>query len=389
MNRPLNLALGVRPRTILVFATLVGCGGPPGPESDIAATVSALVLTDCSGAAVSAAVAAGGDVVLSCGPNPVTITMPPTSVTHSGRLSATTGMVTITHLSSLFEVSNNASFEVDNIRFVAGSSSSRAAHIIPGSATFLGCSFSGYTGLALVVQTAASHLTVVSSTFTSNGNGGSNFAAPIYSEGSFTTVSNSTFNGNFSVGSGGAIGAFGGQLTVSGSTFANNQAQIGAAIYMAGGVHSITNSTFFLNRATVGGGAVAAVNGATTTVSYSTFSHSGSPTGTFAGNPVLMNSILLDQASPAGVSCALGGFGNIEWPTTLALCGAGFRYGNPMLGTLASNGGPTMTLALNPGSAAIDTAAGACPASDQRGVARPRDGAGNGSAICDVGAYER
>jgi hypothetical protein len=53
------------------------------------------------------------------------------------------------------------------------------------------------------------------------------------------------------------------------------------------------------------------------------------------------------------------------------------------LGPLADNGGPTLTHALLAGSPAIDAADGAvCPATDQRGVARPQ-GAG-----CDVGAYE-
>jgi hypothetical protein len=58
---------------------------------------------------------------------------------------------------------------------------------------------------------------------------------------------------------------------------------------------------------------------------------------------------------------------------------------DPKLRPLQNNGGPTPTMALPADSAAIDgvPAAGAdCPASDQRGVARPQ-GAG-----CDIGAYE-
>ncbi|MGO9957102.1 MAG: choice-of-anchor Q domain-containing protein [Solirubrobacteraceae bacterium] len=59
--------------------------------------------------------------------------------------------------------------------------------------------------------------------------------------------------------------------------------------------------------------------------------------------------------------------------------------GDPMLGPLADNGGPTQTMALGAGSAAIDqvpaTGAG-CPATDQRGVSRPQ------GAACDIGAFE-
>jgi hypothetical protein len=55
----------------------------------------------------------------------------------------------------------------------------------------------------------------------------------------------------------------------------------------------------------------------------------------------------------------------------------------PMLGALANNGGETDTLALQPGSPAIDAGTNVgCPATDQRGVSRPQ-----GSA-CDIGAFE-
>ena len=53
----------------------------------------------------------------------------------------------------------------------------------------------------------------------------------------------------------------------------------------------------------------------------------------------------------------------------------------PGLGTQLANGGPTDTLALLAGSAAIGKASG-CPATDQRGVGRPQGGA------CEIGAYE-
>jgi CSLREA domain-containing protein len=59
--------------------------------------------------------------------------------------------------------------------------------------------------------------------------------------------------------------------------------------------------------------------------------------------------------------------------------------GDPKLGALQDNGGPTQTEALGPGSEAIDkipaTGAG-CPQTDQRGGRRPA------GPLCDIGAFE-
>lgn len=71
--------------------------------------------------------------------------------------------------------------------------------------------------------------------------------------------------------------------------------------------------------------------------------------------------------------------GNLQFGS---FCGAS-RTGDPALGPLADNGGPTQTMALLAGSAAIDAAEQAsCPTFDQRGTRRP-------PGACDVGAFER
>lgn len=63
--------------------------------------------------------------------------------------------------------------------------------------------------------------------------------------------------------------------------------------------------------------------------------------------------------------------------------------GDPHLGPLADNGSSTQTFALLVGSPTIDAGANIyCPAADQRGVARPQDGNGDSSAVCDIGSYE-
>ena len=53
-----------------------------------------------------------------------------------------------------------------------------------------------------------------------------------------------------------------------------------------------------------------------------------------------------------------------------------------MLGPLSDNGGPTQTMALLPGSPALDAGTLTCYPADQRGVTRPQ------GAACEIGAYE-
>ena len=61
-----------------------------------------------------------------------------------------------------------------------------------------------------------------------------------------------------------------------------------------------------------------------------------------------------------------------------------------MLSGLGWYGGSTPVHQPLPGSPAVDQtiAALACPSFDQRGLSRPRDGDGDGGAVCDIGAVE-
>jgi hypothetical protein len=89
------------------------------------------------------------------------------------------------------------------------------------------------------------------------------------------------------------------------------------------------------------------------------------------------------------------GGGNMQFPDKLTdadednNCLQSATIADPKLGSLADNGGPTETLALNDGSPAIDAGqTDGCPKFDQRGAERPVDGNSDGSTACDVGAYE-
>lgn len=243
----------------------------------------------------------------------------------------------------------------------------------------------GYWGGAILVNSGAT-LTVTHSRFTGNS---ASQGGTIFNNHGTVTVSNSTVAGGSSTGGGGA-GIFNelGTLTVTNSTFAGNTAAgDGGGIGNNYGTVTVGNSTFFENSASFVGGAILTHAGPLT-VTNSTFSRNSAGSGgalrnNSTGTIVLRNSIVAHSLS--GGNCAGGvvdGGGNFQFPGSG--CG-GATSADPKLDPagLLDHGGPTKTLALVSGSPAIDAAVAAnCPATDQRGVARPQ-GAG-----CDSGAYE-
>lgn len=214
------------------------------------------------------------------------------------------------------------------------------------------------------------------------------------------TVTNSTLSGNKAVtttGNGGAI-YNSGTLIVTNSTLSGNIADGtggGGAIYNTGTL-TVTNSTFVENSASaVGGGNGGGIhNSGTLTALNSTFS--GSTADGWGGgiynsgtlnytNTILANSTLANGGDCYFAGGTLGTNTNniVENVVTGFTCGTPASTSDPMLSALASNGGATQTMALNTGSPAINTGTNSgCPATDQRGTARPQ------GATCDIGAYE-
>lgn len=217
------------------------------------------------------------------------------------------------------------------------------------------------------------------------------------------TISDSTFGGPVlndgnQAPAGGALAIDAGTLTASTSTFFSNQATaasgVGGAIAFTGaGAGSITNSTFTGNQAQGGAGAVDLSTSGSVTLRHDTLWLNGSPIAEIVKDPsgtlTLASSIV---ASPfnGGNECAGtitdGGFNDIFPPGSAGSCpttGTNVT-GDPDLGALAPNGGPTETMMLGPASAALDAIPFAqCDvAADQRGVARPV------GPSCDIGAVE-
>jgi uncharacterized repeat protein (TIGR01451 family)/CSLREA domain-containing protein len=227
------------------------------------------------------------------------------------------------------------------------------------------------SGGGLLVQGGAA--TIRDSTIAGNG-GVNDFGGGIISFAGTVTVENSTLSGNSGGSWGGGIANNSGTLVVRNSTIAGNTATSGGGIFNYFGIVTLENSTITGNAATVGR-AGAGFGGTGATVRSSIIAGNG-----LGGN---CSGPLTDSGY------------NIEDDTD-ALCG--FSAANHSLsGTdplldpagLAANGGPTKTVALQPGSPAIDAipsgvnGCGTTITTDQRGVTRPQ---GSG---CDIGAYER
>ena len=155
-------------------------------------------------------------------------------------------------------------------------------------------------------------------------------------------------------------------LTLENVTVSGNASLFGGGI-MQNGTARITNSTIAFNKAQQPGGGMT-VSSPTTT-----------PT-------TLKNTIVANNASDFEKNCSrpVNSEGNnLEKGATCGFVQAGDKKGDPKLGPLADNGGPTNTHALLQGSPAIGAGGTPFPATDQRGVARPQ-GAAN-----DIGAVEK
>ncbi|HNB34711.1 MAG TPA: choice-of-anchor Q domain-containing protein, partial [Anaerolineales bacterium] len=211
-------------------------------------------------------------------------------------------------------------------------------------------------------------VTVTDSTISNNSgpNGGG-----IFNLSSTGTVNifGSTLSGNTVSGNGGGVSNWG-TLNVTNSTFFGNSAAFGGGVFNLG-VLTLKNGTFSGNAAVTHGGGI---------INYGTLNYA---------NTILANSTTGSDCYNENGVVSTNTNNLVENNSALPNhCGAPGLNSDPMLESLANNGSSTKTMALLPGSPAInagsDSVCATAPVNNtsQNGVSRP-------SGIhCDIGAFE-
>ena len=281
-----------------------------------------------------------------------------------------------------------------------------------GTLTISNCTVSKNSGGGGILNGNASMLIINNSTVSGNtqrgdNNGGHGGGIENYGTG-ILTINQSTITGNvvsgvFGVGFGGGIENYG-TATVSNSTLSGNRATArGGGIRNQGNL-TINNTTISGNIANIcsttvclgtGGGIR---NDGTLMINNSTISGNTAAQGGggIYGSAKIQNTIVADNSTGGNCSGTLTSEGyNLSSDGTCNFNRPGdLNNHDPVLGPLQNNGGLTQTMALLPGSPAIDggnpsgctDGQGHLLKTDQRGMPRPdkEDIVG-----CDIGAYER
>jgi predicted outer membrane repeat protein len=253
-----------------------------------------------------------------------------------------------------------------------------------------------------------------------NGNGGG-----IANDGGTVTLSDSTVDGNHAVGGGG-----GGiwnifattelvNVTISNNTADGNGGGIlndtGAVCCASATNGFATNITISGNMAQGSGGGVYTTGGLTIFASSTIADNSGAglynDDTSFAFTELLATLLARNGTNCVGTISSDGY--NLDTGNTCSFGAAGDQKNvgdaNVGLGPLAANGGstqgsasfttqqgdtvtglsaPMKTQTLDLTSPAVDAGGATCPATDERGVTRTQDGNQDGTAACDIGAFE-
>jgi hypothetical protein len=402
----------------LAAAAAVGSarGSAAAPEAVVPCSVSSLI----SAISTANTTSADSSIMLTSGCI-YTLTAPDNTTDGGTGLPVITGHVSVagsatiarsasagTAAFRIFDVGPGGSLTLNSVTLSNGLAddgvNGGGAILSRGSLTVTGSTFSGNsspaaTGTSGGAINTAGPLTVSGSTFSGNTaqEGGAIFNQ---STAGATTVTDSTFAGNTAtIFGGGALVSADGTTNLVRDTFSNNIAAgtAGGGAIDNDAIVNVTDSTFTGNTAgTNGGGAVQ--NFGTATISWSTLSGNSSAFGAnlhnfTAGSPLTVSDSIVANGLGGGTNCSgspavVDAGYNIDDGSSCGFSTASQSHSNsnPVLGALASNGGPTQTMALPANSPAVDavpaSVSGCAHSTDQRGMSRPQGPA------CDIGAYE-
>ena len=329
-------------------------------------------------------------------PNPTTVNLSNLTIQNGGVGIFNSGTLTLTN--SI--VTNNSAGGIGN----TGTTTISNTTIVSNTAMSEFGGGSG-AGVANTGTLTIDHSEIISNTVFGNGAG-------LYSTSGSLLLTNSSVRGNTSSGDGGGMfisGQIDRHIAISNTTISGNGAIGGGGLYLqttSGSPYemTMTNVTISGNSAVEGAGilkgrnpsnayfTLTIVNATIANNTITTGNSAGGITNSCCGTTFIQNTILSNNSNAnCSNSGTLSSYGfNVDSGSTCGFTAAGDQSNtDPKLGLLHDNGGPTQTHALLDHSPAIDAVnTTQCPLTDQRGVARPADGDGNGTFICDVGAYE-
>jgi CSLREA domain-containing protein len=229
-------------------------------------------------------------------------------------------------------------------------------------------------------------LTISDSTISENDTGASPGGGGGISNNGSMTLINSTVSANTAV-TGGGIQTTGTLVLINSTVSGNHSSGNGGGID-SGGVTSLFSSTVAFNQANADS-AGTAVGGGVASATNSTLN--------FVNSIIAMNQCIVTGPFPLAASDDCSGMITSQGHNIINYADPGHCtvagtvvVGDPLLGALQDNGGPTFTHAVAVASPAIDAGNtggctdnfGAILSTDQRGVHRPS------GAYCDIGAYE-
>jgi hypothetical protein len=322
-----------------------------------------------------------GNTVISFDPNvfqtlqTITLTGAPLELSNTSETETITGPVAGVKvsgggLSGVFLVDGHVNVSMSRLTITGGNAGRGGGLYNLGATTLTNCyvsSNSADSGAGIFDNAGTLNLT----NCTVSGNS-ARLGGGVYGDDDNTSLTNCTVSGNSAVRAGAGVMNTGGNMTLINCTVSGNATTgLGGGAYAYSGGMALINCTLSGNSAQDGGGLAAYGPNlllGNTIVSGNTAS-TATDVDTFGGSLFSLGHNLI------GVTDSSSGWIGSD------LTGTGAAPLNPLLAPLGHYGGPTQTMALLPGSPAIDAGySSGAPATDQRGLSRV--------GAVDIGAFE-